>query len=403
MSNTSTTRQETTPRATHYGLAILALAMGGFAIGTTEFVTMGVLPEIADGVDISIPQAGHAISAYAVGVVVGVPLLALNAARLPRRGLLVALMAAYALFNLLTMLATNYPMLVAARFLDGLPHGAYFGVASLVAAELAGPERRGRAVASVMLGLSVANVLGVPAATWLGQNYGWRSAYLAAAAVAVVTVVMVLAFIPSCPGDPEATGRGELHSFMRNKQAWLTLLAGAIGFGGLFAVYSYISPTVTKVAGLPEGAVPFFVLAFGLGMVVGTWIAGELAAWSVFKSLIGSGIGSAVIMIVFWAVAPHGWWLWPVVFTVTALGSVLVVNLQLRLMDVSADAPTLGASMNHASLNVANALGAWLGGLTIAAGHGYRSPALVGFALSIVGVAVLLWSATLHRRERASA
>ncbi|MBJ7357320.1 MFS transporter [Nocardioides sp.] len=384
-----------------YGSALLALASGGFAIGTTEFVTMGVLPQVADGIDVSIPAAGHVISAYALGVVVGAPVLAFFGARWPRRGLLIALMAAYGAFNLLSAAATGYGLLFLARFLDGLPHGAYFGVASLVAASLAPPGRRGRAVASVMLGLSVANVAGVPAATWLGQHIGWRASYVAAALLAVLAAVLIAAFVPSCPGHDEATGGQELRLFFRNGQAWLVLLAGAIGFGGLFAVYSYIAPTVTGVGGLPESAVPLFVLAFGLGMVVGTWLAGELASWSVFGSLITSGIGSGLVLVVFWFVAPYGWALLPVVFTVTALGSVLVVNLQLRLMDVAGEAQTLGAAMNHASLNVANALGAWLGGLAIAWGYGYRSPALVGFALSVAGVAVLLLSWGLSRRAAA--
>jgi len=381
--------------------ATLAIALGGFTIGTTEFVTMGLLPQIADGVGVSIPTAGHFISAYAVGVVVGAPVIAVFGAKLPRKGLLVGLMAAYAVFNVLSALATSYGVLFVARFLDGLPHGAYFGVAALVAASLAPPERRGRAVASVMLGLSVANVIGVPIATWLGQTAGWRTAYLSTAGLSVLTIVMLLLFVPSTPGDPSATGRREL-LFFRNGQALLTLLAGAVGFGGLFAVYSYIAPTVTDVAGLPESAVPFFTAAFGIGMVSGTWLAGRLAEWSVFRSLIWSGVGSGLTMLVVWAVAPYGWWLLPVVFLVTAIGSVLVVNLQLRLMSVSGEAQTLGAAMNHASLNLANALGAWLGGVVIAAGHGYRAPALVGAALSVVGVLVLLFSASLHRRDENS-
>ena len=390
----------TSRRASHFTLAVLALAMGGFAIGTTEFVTMGLLPQIADGVGVSIPTAGHFISAYALGVVVGAPVIAIFGAKLPRRALLVALMAAYAAFNALSALASSYGSMLAARFLDGLPHGAYFGVASLVAASLASPERRGRAVASVMLGLSVANVVGVPAATWLGQQAGWRTAYLAAAGLAVVTVLMILAFVPSCPGNPLATGRKEM-LFFRNGQAMLTLLAGAVGFGGLFAVYSYIAPTVTDVGGLPDGAVPVFTAAFGLGMVAGTWVAGPLAEWSVFKSLILSGVASGFVMLLVWALAPYGWWLLPAIFLVTAIGSILVVNLQLRLMSVSGEAQTLGAAMNHASLNIANALGAWLGGLVIAAGYGYRAPALVGAALSVVGIAVLAWSAAAHRRSEA--
>nr|WP_281374614.1 MFS transporter [Nocardioides soli] len=378
-------------------MAVLALALGGFAIGTTEFVTMGLLPQVAAGVGVSIPQAGHVISAYALGVVVGAPVIAIFGARLPRRALLVGLMAAYAVFNVLSAAADSYGVLFAARFLDGLPHGAYFGVASLVAAGLASPGRRGRAVASVMLGLSVANVVGVPAATWLGQQVGWRAAYLSTAGLALLTVLMVLVFVPRTPGDPEATGRREM-LFFRNGQAMLTLLAGAVGFGGLFAVYSYIAPTVTDVAGLSESAVPVFTAVFGVGMVAGTWLAGRLAEWSVFRTLIWSGAASGLVMLLVWAVAPYGWWLMPAIFLVTATGSVLVVNLQLRLMSVSGEAQTLGAAMNHASLNIANALGAWLGGLVIAAGYGYRAPALVGAALSVAGIAVLLWSAALHRR-----
>jgi DHA1 family inner membrane transport protein len=244
-----------------YAPALLALASGGFAIGTTEFVTMGVLPQVADGIDVSIPSAGHVISAYALGVVVGAPVLAFFGARWPRRGLLIALMGAYAAFNLLSAAAPSYHVLFAGRFLDGLPHGAYFGVASLVAASLATPGKRGRAVASVMLGLSVANVVGVPAATWLGQHVGWRASYVAAALLAALAMALVAAFVPSCPGNGDATGRREVSVFFRNGQAWLVLLAGAIGFGGLFAVYSYIAPTVTEVGGLPESTVPLFVSA----------------------------------------------------------------------------------------------------------------------------------------------
>lgn len=389
----------TTPAARHFALAVLALSMGGFTIGTTEFVTMGLIREIAAGVDVSIPSAGHVISAYAVGVVVGAPVLAYFGARWPRRALLVALMAAYAVFNALSALAGSYGLLMAARFLDGLPHGAYFGVASLVAANLAPEGRKGRAVAMVMIGLSVANVVGVPGATWLGQHLGWRSAYWSVAGLSVVTMAMVLAFVPSCPGDPEATGRRELRAFT-HLQVWLTLLAGAIGFGGMFAVFSYIAPTVTEVGGLGDGAVPLFLLFFGLGMVAGTFAAGELADWSILRSLLGSALGMSAVLVVFWALAPHGWWLLPVAFSVTFLGSVLVVNLQLRLMDVAGEAQTLGAAMNHASLNVANALGAWFGGLVIAAGHGYRAPALVGAGLSVAGFLVIALSAAHHVRAR---
>ncbi len=214
-----------------------------------------------------------------------------------------------------------------------------------------------------------------------------------------MTLGLVAWFVPSCPGDAEASGRRELSAF-KVPQVWLTLLAGAVGFGGMFAVYTYIAPVVTDVSGLGERSVPVYLLFFGLGMVAGTWVAGIMADWSIFRSLIIGGVGMAATMLLFWATAPYGWAALPVVFLITVLGSVLVVNLQLRLMDVAGDAQTLGAAMNHASLNVANALGAWLGGVVIAAGYGLRAPALVGLALSLAGVVILLVSARLHVRSR---
>jgi MFS transporter, DHA1 family, inner membrane transport protein len=394
----TTTTSTATGRTTVPGLAILALAMGGFAIGTTEFMVMGLLPQIADGVDVSIPAAGHLISAYAVGVVVGAPVLAVTGARLPRRALLVALMTAYAVANALSAMAGSYGLLLLARFVDGVPHGAFFGVASLVAADLARPGRQGRAVAMVMIGLSVANVVGVPAATWLGQHLGWRSAFWVAASLAVLTMALVLAFVPACSGNADATGRRELRLFA-DPQAWLTLLAGAIGFGGMFALYSYIANVVTVVGGLPDGAVPVFLLAFGLGMVAGTWVAGALADWSVFRSLLGSSAAMAVLLVSFGLVAPTGWPALLPAFLVAIVSSVLVVNLQLRLMDVAGDAQTLGAAMNHSSLNIGNAVGAWLGGLVIAAGWGYRAPSFVGAVLAVAGLLILLVSARAHRRD----
>jgi DHA1 family inner membrane transport protein len=402
MTSTASDVESGTLSRRHMGLAIFALAVGGFAIGTTEFMTMGVLPQVADGVHVSIPSAGHLISAYALGVVVGVPALSFFIAGWPRKGLLICLMVVYAAFNALSAAAQSYHQLLLARFFDGLPHGAYFGVASLVASSLVSPERRGRAIASVMFGLSVANLVGVPAATWLGQHAGWRSAYMTSAVLALLTVVMVWRFVPHMPPDQGAQGRAEARAFFSNTQVWLTMAAGAIGFGGLFATYSYISPIVTNVSGLGEGTVPIFVLGYGLGMVVGTPIAGELARWSVFKSLIASGVGTAIALVAFFFVAPHGWWLLPLVFLVTAISSVLTINLTLRLMDVAGDAVTLGAAMNHCALNIANALGAWIGGAVIAAGLGYRAPALAGAGLAALGVVVLLVSVRLHNRVAAT-
>ena len=395
---TTLPEQEVRSRAPrHVGLALFALAMGGFALGTTEFVSMGLLPQLARGVGVSIPTAGHVISAYAVGVVVGAPLIAVFGARLPRRELLIGLMVLFLLGNAVSALATSYPSLALARFLSGLPHGAYFGVASLVAADLVAPHRRGRAVSRVMLGLAIANVAGVPAATWLGQHAGWRSAYWLVTVLAALTAALVLWLVPHVAANRAATGRTELRAF-RQPQVLLTLLAGAIGFGGMFAIYTYIAPTVTEVAGLGQGLVPIYVLAFGAGMVVGTPLGGRLADWSVFRSML---FGSVLMGLTLVAFTVTSQWFVPgliTVFVLSVVGSVLVVGLQMRLMQVAGDAQTIGAAMNHAALNVANALGAWLGGVVVAAGFGYTATSWVGAGLSVVGLLVLLASARLHRR-----
>lgn len=376
---------------------MVALATGGFAIGTTEFVSMGLLPEVARGVGVSIPQAGHVISTYALGVVVGAPLIAIFGARLPRRALLVALMVAFAVGNVATALAQDYGQLMLARFVSGVPHGAFFGVAALVATGMVAPHRRGRAVGTVMLGLPVANVVGVPAATWMGQTLGWRSAYVAVTVIALMTVALVLVLVPSSAPDTGATGRRELRAFA-SSQVWLTLLVGSVGFGGLFAMYTYIAPTVTDVTGLPASTVPWFLFSYGLGAVAGTMLGGRLADWSVLRTLVGSSVALGLSLAVFTVAAPIPAPALVMVFLVSAFGGAMAVNLQLRLMQVAGSAQTLGAALSHACLNVANALGAWLGGLVIAAGWGYTAPSWVGAALSFAGLLVLGGSLLLHRR-----
>lgn len=380
-------------------IAIVALALGGFAIGTTEFVTMGVLPDIADGVGVDIPSAGHVISAYAVGVVIGAPVIAALGARLPRRALLVGLMGALLVGNALTALAPGYRTLLVARLLAGLPHGAYFGVASLVAASLVAPRLRGRAVSSVMLGLSVALVAGVPAATWLGQTAGWRSAYWLVVVLAVATMAAVLAVVPSQPGRPEATVRGELGA-LRRPQVLLTLGVGIVGFGGMFALYSYIAPLVTDVAGLSRGTLPVVLLVYGIGGVVGTALAGRLGDWALFPSLAGSLVVLMVVLAATAIVAPWAPGLVVGVLLVSISGSTLAILLQLRLMETAGEAQMLGAALNHSALNLANALGAWVGGLVIAAGMGYRAPSAVGAGLAAAGLVPLAVSAVLRRREQ---
>ena len=378
---------------------MLALVLGGVAIGTTEFVTMGLLPQIADGVGVGIPAAGHTISAYAAGVVVGAPLLAVAGARAPRKGLLMGLIAGFTLGNALSALAPTYGTLVAARFLSGLPHGAFFGVAALVAVDLATRGQSGRAVGRVMLGIPIANVLGVPGATWLGQQLGWRAAYWLVALLGLVTVALIAVTVPHLPGDRSRTVRSELGALSR-PQVLLTLAVGAVGFGGMFAMYSYIAPTVTVVTGLADSAVPAFLLVFGVGGVVGSVVAGRMGDWSVLRSTVIGMAGLGVALALFAWLSPYAGPALVVLFLAAVMASVLVVNLQLRLMQVAGAAQTLAAASNHSALNIANALGAWVGGAVIAAGWGYRAPSLVGAGLAVAGLGILAVSVALHRRDR---
>jgi MFS transporter, DHA1 family, inner membrane transport protein len=387
-----------TATAPGLGIALAALALGGFAIGTTEFVAMGLLPQIARGVAVSVPAGGHVVSAYALGVVVGAPLLAGLGARLPRRTLLIGLMAAFAAGNLLSAAAPSYGALLAARFAAGLPHGAYFGVAALVAADLAGPERRARAVARVLLGLSVANVVGVPAATWLGQALGWRAAFAAAAVLAVLTVAGIRAVVPWNAPDRGATLRRELGA-LRRPQVLLAVATGAVGGGGMFAVYSYISPILTGRAGLPLGAVPAALAVWGLGMVAGSLAGGHLMDWRPVASLLGAFAAMAALFALFSVTSLHPLSAMLTVFGL-GLGLMLPTGLQMRLIDVSADAQSLGAALNHSAFNIANALGAWLGGAVLAAGLGLTAPMFVAVGLTLAGMAIFTLALLLERHDR---
>jgi MFS transporter, DHA1 family, inner membrane transport protein len=379
---------------------MLALALGGFAIGTTEFVAMGLLPQIAEGVHISIPTGGHVISAYAIGVVVGAPVLAGLGAKFPRRTLLVALMVAYAIGNLLSAFAPSYATLMGARFLAGLPHGAYFGVASLLAADLAPPGLKARAVSRVLLGLSVANVIGVPLATWIGQAFGWRVAFGLAALLAAATAVSVTRVVPWSPANREATFKRELTA-LRRPQVWLAVATGAIGGGGMFAVYSYISPILTDRAGLDLGLVPVVLAVWGAGMVAGNLLAGRLMDRNPHRAMIGAFLAMAAIFgtFAFTSASPV---LAPVTVFFLGMALMLPTGLQMRLMEVAGDAQTLGAALNHSAFNIANAIGAWLGGIVLAAGLGLTAPMVVAVGLALAGLGIFLVALALERRTAAA-
>ncbi|WP_429420886.1 MFS transporter [Nocardia sp. GAS34] len=389
----------TPPRTGWHIPAMLALALGGFGIGTTEFVTMGLLPNISRAFGVSEPTAGYGVSAYALGVVVGAPVIAALCARVPRKRLLIALMAAFTLGNLATVFAPSFATMVLARFVSGLPHGAYFGVASLAAASLAPAGQRAKAIAAVMLGLSAANVVGVPAATWLGQNLGWRDAYLVVTVIGLLTVVAIARFVPQLSGIRVTDPRTELGA-LRRSQVLLTLLVGAVGFGGMFAVYTYITTTLTTVAGMSLGAVPMVLALFGFGMIAGNIAGGVLADRGVDMSVFAALLAMVVILAGFVAAAHNPYTAGVGAFLVGASGAALSPGLQTRLMDVAHDAQTLAAALNHAALNIANAAGAWLGGCVIAAGLGYTAPAALGSGLAVAGV--LLFTVTVWSSRRAA-
>lgn len=378
--------------------AIFALSVGGFAIGTGEFVSMGLLPDIAGGVDISIPQAGHVISAYALGVMVGAPLIAAFGARLPRKRLLLLLMAAFVLGNAGSAFAPGYSSLLVARFFSGLPHGAFFGIGAVVGASLVPPNRRAWAVSMMLTGLTVANVVGVPLTTLIGQQWGWRWPYGLVGVLGMLTLVAVLLWLPMRPADRAVTMRTEL-SALRHRQVWLALLVGTVGFGGMFATYSYITPTLITLAHFSETAVTGLLAVYGLGMTVGMMVGGRLADRALMPSIYGGLIFTAVVLFAFgFAVQTKpGAVLAVFVFGIT--GSVLIPALQTRLMDVAREGQSLAAALNHSTLNLANALGAWIGGLVLAHGLGYEWPSRVGGVLALSGLVVALASGRLDKRR----
>jgi MFS transporter, DHA1 family, inner membrane transport protein len=383
-------------------LAVFALAVGGFGIGTTEFVAMGLLPDIAAGLHITEPIAGHVISAYALGVVIGAPVIASLTARLPRKALLLGLIAVFTLGNLASVLAPTYGTLMAARFVSGIPHGAFFGVAALVAGHLMGPKNRAKAVAHVMTGLTVATVLGVPIASWLGQGLGWRSAFGLVVVIGIVTLTALWHWLPDLSAMHVTSPLTEL-SALRRPQVWLALLIGMVGFGGMFAVYTYVSTTLTDVSGLALGLVPLGLMVFGLGMVVGNLVGGRMADISVIGGLYASITTLGVVLALFVVAARNPWTAMLGLFLIGASGSAIGPALQTRLMDVAHGAKTLAAALNHSALNIANATGAWLGGLVIAAGYGYTAPAATGAVLAAAGLGILTIAVLLERFTSARA
>ncbi|MCK1823157.1 MFS transporter [Streptomyces sp. XM83C] len=377
-------------------LALLALAVGAFGIGTTEFVMMGLLPDVADDLHISIPTAGHLVSAYALGVVIGAPLLAAATARMSRRTVLIALMVLFVAGNALSAFAPGSGSLLAARFLSGLPHGAFFGVGAVVATTLVPPERKARSVSLMFLGLTVANIAGVPAATLMGQHLGWRATFVAVSVIGLAAIALLALLIPRDGGT--AGLRGELAA-LRSLPVWLALGTTVAGFGALFAAYSYITPMLTDTAGYGESSVTLLLALFGVGATVGNLLGGRLADHAMRGTLFGGLTSLAVVLAAFPLLMRN-----PVTaaLAVVLLGTASFVTgspLQLMVMEKAAAGPSLASSANQAAFNLANAGGAWIGGLALAAGFGTTSPALAGAALAVLGLGVASVAHAVDRRR----
>ncbi|MFH8991941.1 MFS transporter [Streptomyces sp. NPDC017940] len=379
-------------------LALLALAIGAFGIGTTEFVIMGLLPEVAGDFDVSIPTAGLLVTGYALGVVAGAPLMTVLGQRISRKRMLMLLMGLFIVGNLLSAVAPSFGVMLAGRVVASLAHGAFFGIGSVVAAELVAPEKKAGAIALMFTGLTVANVVGVPLGTFVGQAIGWRITFVVVAALGVIGLVGVAKLVPDLPKPEGVRLRDEVGAF-RNVQVLLAMAMTVLGFGGVFAAITYITPMMTDVAGYADSSVTWLLVLFGLGMVGGNLIGGRFADRALMPMLFVS-LGALALVLALFTVTAHDKFTAAVsVMLIGALGFATVPPLQKRVLDQAAAAPTLASAANIGAFNLGNALAAWLGGIVIAAGFGYTAPNWVGAALAASALALALLSAALERRS----
>ncbi|MFG2821440.1 MFS transporter [Kitasatospora sp. NPDC048365] len=383
-------------------LALLALAIGAFGIGTTEFVVMGLLPQIAGDFGVSIPTAGLLVTGYAIGVVLGAPLMTALGTRMNRRTMLMLLMGLFTVGNLLSAVAPGFGLMLAGRVVASLAHGAFFGIGAVVAADLVAPDRKAGAIATMFTGLTVANIVGVPLGTFIGQAVGWRATFAAVAALGVVGLLGIARLVPQLP-RPEGTRlRRELAAF-RNVQVVLAMAMTVLGFGGVFAAITYIAPMMTNAAGYSEGAVTWLLVLFGVGMFLGNLLGGRFADRRLMPMLYVTLGGLSVVLAVFTFTAHSKVPAAVTILLVGALGFATVPPLQKRVLDQAHGAPTLASAVNIGAFNLGNALAAWLGGLVITAGLGYTAPNWVGALLAASALVLALWSAALERRTPARA
>jgi DHA1 family arabinose polymer transporter-like MFS transporter len=368
--------------------SLLTLTLGGLGIGITEFVMMGLLPDIAKDLSISIPQAGHLISAYALGVVIGAPLLIVIAGSYPPKKILMVLMLMFTVFNALSAFAPDYNLMFAARLLAGLPHGAFFGVGSVVASRIADKGKEAQSVSLMFAGLTIANVLGVPLGTFIGHNYSWRYTFVIIVIVGLITMISIKAWMPSLPATKNRNLVQEL-TFFKQPESWLIIIMIAIGTGGLFSWYSYIAPLLTEVSGFQPSTITYILVIAGLGMLVGNFIGGKLAdLYSPAKATLSLLIAMSVVLFIMHFVSSNMAASLIMTFLTGAIAFASASPIQMLMIKTAKGSEMLAASVSQASFNIGNALGAFLGGLPLAAGYDYTSPVLVGSLMALVGAAI---------------
>ncbi len=368
---------------------LIALALGGFGIGLTEFNIMGLLPEVAADLGVTEAAAGWLITGYALAVIVGALGLTAATTRLPRKQVLLGLLVLFVVGNAVSALAPTYAVMMAGRVIAALCHGAFFGIGSVVAAALVAPERRAGAVAIMFTGLTAANVLGVPLGTFLGQQFGWRATFWAITVIGIVAFIGVLALVPADRSSHEPTRlRDELGAF-RDRQVWLSMAVTVLGFGGMFGAFTYIAYTLTDVSGFAASTVPWLLVLFGAGLLIGNVVGGRCADRALDRSLLAILGGLVVVLAAFAVAAPSPVATVVLIFLMGAFGFATVPGLQTRVMGYAQNAPSLASAGNIAAFNLGNALGAWVGGLTISAGLGYTSPIWAGAGITAAALVVM--------------
>ena len=383
--------------------ALLALGVGGFGIGMTEFVIMGILPDVANSLSISIPQAGHFISAYALGVVIGAPTLTALSGKWPAHKVLLYLMVWFTLFNTLSAFSTSYTTLMIARFLSGLPHGAFFGIGAVVAGKLAKEGKAAQAIATMFAGLTIANVIGVPVGTYLGHHYNWNLSFLLVGVVGVFAMLSIYFWIPKLGKSSSGGFFKDLKVFKR-MEIWMLILLTTIGTGGFFAWYSYIAPLLTKVSGHSESMVSYAMILAGVGMVFGNFIGAKMAEiFKPLKAVIISLSLMVLVLVINSLVAANPVAILILTFIIGIVSFMVGTPIQLAIIKASKGSESLGSSMNQSAFNMGNASGAFFAGLPIAMGYGFTSASLVGAFMASIGIGIALLIIVVSRKRTVNA